>query len=147
MYDNPYIPNYPNPYFTGYNMPHFNGNMQPNMFNQQTPTAPQNGAQIAKNTNKYYVCGMDGARGYQLPKNSEIILCDDSSSIIYDVIVDAEGKRTVTAYDIVAHQEEPPIDYSTFATKDDLKTLKDELMKMHTAPSAPTVSKPVTAKI
>lgn len=140
MYQNPYIANYPNPYFNGYNM-------QANMFAQQAANMAQNASNASKSTNKYYVSGVEGAKSYQLPKNSEAILLDDSSSVIYDVIVDSEGKRTVTSYDIVPHQEEPPIDYSSFATKDDLKSLKEEFMKMRTSPSAQTVSKPATAKI
>ena len=95
------------------------------------PTASQ------KVSNKIYVSGMEGARSYNLSPNSEMILCDDTKNIIYDVVVDSNGKRTITALDVKEHQEEAPIDYTQFASKDDIAKLRDELLKRPTPPTQP----------
>ena len=95
--------------------------------NYQIPT--QN-TTIQKASNKIYVCGLEGARSYPLNPNSEMILCDDTKDIIYDVIVDQSGKRTVTSLDIVVHKDEPPVDMSIYATKDDIEKLRKELKKI-----------------
>ena len=104
--------------------------VQPQPSYQTQSNNAQNGLQ--RFTNKVYVSGIEGARSYQLSPNSEAILCDDANSVIYDVIVDQNGKRSVVAYDIVEHKEAPPIDFSQFATKDDIAKLKEELMKRPT---------------
>lgn len=119
---------YPNPYYNPYNQPIFNGgnmygtNYQNNSNNQQN--TPQ------KASNKIYVSGIEGARSYNLNPNSEMILCDDTKNVIYDVMVDSTGKRTITALDVSEHKEEPPIDMSQFATKQDVDNLKEELKKI-----------------
>ena len=120
-------PNYYAPYQNGYNAPNYNGMGQSQPSYQNQYNNAQNGSQ--RLTNKVYVTGIEGARFYQMSPNSEAILCDDTNSVIYDVVVDASGKRSVVAYDIVEHKEAPPIDFSQFATKDDIAKLKEELMK------------------
>lgn len=126
MYNNYY------PYPNGYNPQNYNNVPQAQPSYQMQPNAAQNGLQ--RFTNKVYVSGVEGARSYQLSPNSEAILCDDTNSVIYDVIVDANGKRTVTAYDIVEHKEAPPIDFSQFATKEDIAKLREELVKKQYQP-------------
>lgn len=120
-------PNYYAPYQNGYVTPNFNGMGQSQPSYQNQSNIAQNGSQ--RFTNKVYVSGVEGARSYQLSPNSEAILCDDTNSVIYDVVVDQNGKRSVVAYDIVEHKEAPPIDFSQFATKDDIAKLKEELTK------------------
>ena len=122
-----YYPNYYAPYQNGYATPNYNGIGQPQPSYQQQANAPQNGLQ--RFTNKVYVSGIEGAKSYQMQPNSEVILCDDTNSVIYDVVVDATGKRSVMAYDIVEHKEAPPVDFSQFATKDDIAKLREELVK------------------
>lgn len=116
-----------NPYFTPYNAPNFNnGNMYGMNYQNNSsvqPSAPQ------KATNKIYVSGIEGARSYNLQPNSEMILCDDTKDLIYDVVVDGNGKRTITTLEVSEHKEKPPVDYSQFATKQDIDTLKEELNK------------------
>lgn len=126
---------YPNPYFNPYNSPNFNGTNMYGTNYQNNPNAQPNALQ--KVSNKVYVSGMEGARSYNLAPNSEMILCDDTKNIIYDVVVDSNGKRTITALDVKEHQEEAPIDMSQFATKDDIAKLKEELLKRPT-PTQPT---------
>jgi hypothetical protein len=102
-------------------------NYQP--YNQQGKgQTPVYGANNTPQTNKIYVSGIEGARSYQLSPNTEMLLCDDNQNIVYDVVVDAQGKRTVTALDICVHQEQPKPDFSTFATKEDIAKLREELM-------------------
>lgn len=78
---------------------------------QQTPAYGSNNAPKIS-SNKIYVSGIEGARSYQLAPNTEMLLCDDSKDIVYDVVVDVSGKRTVTALDVSVHEETPPIDIS-----------------------------------
>lgn len=118
---------YPNPFYNPYNVPNFNGTNMYGTNYQNQQTMQQNALQKA--TNKIYVSGIEGARSYNLNPNSEVLLCDDAKNIVYDVIVDANGKRTITMLDVKEHVEEPPIDFSNFATKDDIQKLREELCK------------------
>lgn len=97
--------------------------------NQNPMQQMQNNIPVQSRTNKIYVSGFEGAKSYQLQPGSEMILCDDNEDIIYDVIVDNTGKRTVTALDIVEHKSAPSIDYSKLATKEDVENLRKEFFK------------------
>lgn len=59
------------------------------------------------------VNGENGARAYQLGANSSALLLDESGSLVWLVVSDGAGYKTVTAYDITPHQSAPTIDYST----------------------------------
>ena len=122
---------YPNPFYNPYNVPNFNGTNMYGTNYQNQPSVQQNAPQ--KVSNKIYVSGIEGARSYNLAPNSEMLLCDDTKNIVYDVIVDNQGKRTITALDVREHQEEPPVDFSNFATKDDIAKLREELCKKTTS--------------
>lgn len=104
-YENPYAPGGYTP-FPQYSPP-------------QMPQTPR--------TNKIYVSGIEGARSFQMAPGTEMLLCDDNQDIVYDVVVDAQGRRTVTALDIRLHEETPAVDFSAFATKADLDKLREEL--------------------
>ena len=122
---------YPNPYFNPYNSPNFNsGNMYGTNYQNNPNVQPSTSQKVS---NKIYVSGIEGARSYNLQPNSEMLLCDDTKNIIYDVVVDNNGKRTITALDVKEHVEEPPVDFSMFATKDDIAKLREELLKRPTS--------------
>lgn len=123
---------YPNNIFNPYNVPNFNGTNMYGTNYQNNPNYQPNANQ--KVSNKIYVSGIEGARSYNLTPNSEMLLCDDTKNIVYDVIVDNQGKRTITALDVREHQEEPPIDFSNFATKDDISKLREELLRKPNPP-------------
>ena len=89
---------------------------------------PTNNTQ--KYSNKIYVSGIEGARSYPLNPNSEVLLCDDTNDIVYDILVDPDGKRTINVLDVKQHEEAPPIDMSQFATKEDIEKLKKEFKKL-----------------
>lgn len=99
---------------------------------QQTPAYGANNAPKL-NTNIVRVYGIDGARNYQLPPNSDVMLYDNDRDIVYRVTVDGTGKRDVVMLDLSEHKEEPPIDFSAFATKEDIAKLRDEFASMTAA--------------
>lgn len=90
----------------------------------------QNQMQNQRQSNKIYVSGIEGARSYQMMPNSEMIFLDDNQSIIYDVLTDIQGKRTINVYDVVPHKSEEEIKLSQFATKEELEVLKQEIDKL-----------------
>lgn len=106
-----------------------NGNYMGFNPNIQYPFQAQPQGNTGRYSNKYYVSGIEGARSYPVPPNTEMILCDDTSDVIYDVVVDNAGKRTITALDVKVHEEAPPVDMSKFATKEDIIKLREELLK------------------
>lgn len=87
-----------------------------NPFNPYGGQMPQNNGNFAqpqyqppKQSNKIYVSGIEAARAYQVPFNSEILLVDSEKDILYEVVTDAQGKKTVNVFDITVHQEEPSL--------------------------------------
>lgn len=56
------------------------------------------------------VHGRSGAEVYNMPPNSSVLLLDESEPIVYLAQTDGAGYKTITAYDIQAHQELPPVD-------------------------------------
>ena len=86
MYNNPYL----NPYMNQY---------------QQTQAHPQ--SQVVK------VNGENGARAYQIGPNSSALLLDESGTLVWLVVTDGAGYKTVTPYDIAPHQSAPAPDFST----------------------------------
>lgn len=87
---NPY-PQY-NPYFQ---------QMQA-MQSAPAPTLPQQ--QIIQ------VNGKASVDTISLAPNSSILVMDTSAPIVWMCVSDGVGKVTATPYDIVVHQEEPPVD-------------------------------------
>lgn len=132
-------------------MPFNGGQHQPmNSFQgqPQTPNVGQNnGSQTYTNILRVY--GMDGARNYQLPNNSDVILYDNDKDIAYRVTVDGTGKREVLPLDLSEHKDEPPVDYSG-----ELSAIRKELDKTNASvaklreefASAKTSKKPIIAE-
>ena len=88
---NPY-PQY-NPYFQ---------QMQAMQASAPAPTLPQQ--QIIQ------VNGKASVDTISLAPNSSILVMDTSAPIVWMCVSDGVGKVTATPYDIVVHQEEPPVD-------------------------------------
>jgi len=81
-----------------------------------------------KQSNKIYVSGLQGARAYPTVRNSEMLLCDDTLDIIYDVETDFEGKKIVRVFDVSEHIEPPTLD--TNALLERLNKLEQAVSKL-----------------
>ena len=93
----------------GYQNPFFN----PYGFMQQAqPVQPVLPAQQVIRVN-----GENGAKAYQMGANSSALLLDESGLMVWLVTADGAGYRTVSAYDIVPHQEAPKPDYTTLESR------------------------------
>ncbi len=102
---------YQNPYFNPYSF------MQPQMQQVQLPQQ-----QVVK------VNGENGAKAYQLGANSSALLLDESGLLVWLVTADGAGYKTVSAYDIVPHQEQPKPDFGDLESR--IKTLEKRLEEM-----------------
>lgn len=56
------------------------------------------------------VNGENGARALQIAPNSSALLLDENAPIVWLVITDGAGYKTVTPYSITPYQPEPPVD-------------------------------------
>ena len=101
------MPGYQNPYLNPY------GFMQQQQFGQQLQPAVQAGPQQQVTR----VNGENGARAYQIGANSSALLLDESGLLIWLVTSDGAGYKTVSAYDIVPHQEAPAPDYGSLENR------------------------------
>ena len=93
---------------------------------QMPQTPPQN---PPLQTNIIYVNGIDDARNRPLPPNSNYAFMDNDKAILYRKTVDAQGKMTVEAFDIVPHTE-APVEQPDYALKSDILMLQKELAKL-----------------
>lgn len=57
-----------------------------------------------------HVNGENGARAYQLPPNSSVLLLDDTAPIIWLCQTDGAGYKTATPYKIEPYVPSPPVD-------------------------------------
>ena len=81
----------------GFNNPYMPGNYQ-------TPYTPTQ--QVTR------VNGRNGAQAYTLGPNSSALLLDESGTLVWLVTTDGASYKTVSAYDIVPHQDVPAPDFS-----------------------------------
>lgn len=103
MYGNPYMPQAPmQPMQPQYAPP-------PNPWQARLAAMeqPQAAGQPYRIIN---VTGEAGARTYQMPPNSSILLLDDTAPIVWFCQTDGAGYKTVTPYTITPYQPEPPTD-------------------------------------
>lgn len=56
------------------------------------------------------VNGKASADSIQLAPNSSVIVADKNAPVIYMCVSDGVGNVTATAYDIMPHQDKPPVD-------------------------------------
>lgn len=94
-----------NPYnFNMYNNPYNN------IFNPQQQIQSQNN--VLPQQQIIQVNGKASVDTIQLAPNSSILVMDTSAPIVWMCVSDGVGKVTSTPYDIVVHEEKPPIDIS-----------------------------------
>lgn len=79
-----------------------------NFYNQYYPTNKQ---EIV------HVNGENGARAYQLPPDSNILLLDDNAPIVWLVRTDGAGYKTVTPYSITPYVQEPEVDIKSLESR------------------------------
>lgn len=95
--------------------------------------APNNGAKVYSNIIRVY--GIEGARNYPLPNNSNVVMHDNENDIEYHVTVDETGKRNVLQIDLSEHKEEPKPDYRQIQeaitkTQSEVAKLREEVANM-----------------
>ena len=86
------------------------------MYGNFFPQMPQNPYMQAVQPQKQEVVkvnGENGARAYQMPPNSSALLLDESGQLVWLVVSDGAGYKSVGAYDITPHQEAPAPDYGS----------------------------------
>ena len=69
------------------------------------------------------VNGENGARAFQLPPNSNVLLLDESAPLVWLVQTDGAGYKTVAPYTITPYQAQPAPDYGELDRR--LKILED----------------------
>ena len=69
------------------------------------------------------VNGENGARAFQLGANSSALLLDESGLIVWLVVSDGAGYKTVTPYDITPHKTAPAPDFGSLESR--IKRLED----------------------
>ena len=102
------------------------------MYNFQSPFAPAY-TPFAQNFNPVQasgqpmqvvrVNGRNGAEAYGLGPNSSALLLDEGGTLVWLVTSDGAGYKTVAAYDIVPHKEQPAKEYTDLETR--VKRLED----------------------
>lgn len=69
------------------------------------------------------VNGENGARAYQMPPNSSILLLDETAPIIWLKTTDGASYPTLTPYNITPYKPDPPIDVNNLENR--IKRLED----------------------
>ena len=134
MYQSPY--GQQNPYF---NSPYTNvqNNQQP--FQQQQPQMQNPQPTMQMQSNIEYVNGIEGAKAFILPPNTQKLLLDSDNAFFYIKTTDTQGKPSVRRFryiDIDAEQqaqpqrqEQPQDNYVTLQQFTDLLQNFDDLKK------------------
>lgn len=106
----------------GYQSPFFNpyGFMQQGQMPQAQPQIPQ--TQVVR------VNGENGAKAFSIGANSSALLLDESGTMVWLVTSDGAGYKTVSAYDIVPHQNAPAPDYGNIENR--LQTVEKKIEEM-----------------
>lgn len=132
MYQSPY--GQQNPYF---NNPYANvqNNQQP--YQQQQPQMQNPQPTMQMQSNIEYVNGIEGAKAFILPPNTQKLLLDSDNAFFYIKTTDTQGKPSVRRFryiDVDAEQnppkqDEPQVAYATLEQFTDLLQNVDELKK------------------
>lgn len=109
--------NFQNPYFTPYYQP-----------------------PVAQPSSVIKVNGENGARAYQMGANSSALLLDESGLMVWLVVSDGAGYKTVTPYDITPHKAAPVPDYGILESR--IKRLEDMMNDTADTSTARRRSKP-----
>lgn len=112
---------------------------QPNMQAQQQmahQSVPQQAQPIQQNippkTNKVFVMNKEAAGNAMAEFHSDYVYFDQDEPLLYNVVTDMQGKKTITTYRIEPYEpvNEPTttaIDTSMFVTQEQFKALQEQL--------------------
>ena len=125
---------YPNPYLGNYGA--YQPMQQPMAQLQAGQYASQGIGQMAQQAPVHgfiYVTGLDGAKAYQMPPNSEIPLFDSTDDVIYLKTTDGAGFPTITICDVYKRGD-ADADQGEYVTRDELdrayRDLAEQLDRM-----------------
>ena len=96
--------------------------INPYGYGQQIPQAFPS-QQLQPQQQVIRVNGENGARAFQIGANSSALLLDESGTAVWLVTSDGAGYKTVAAYDIIPHKNEPDKTYTDLETR--VKKLED----------------------
>ena len=121
-------------------MPYQNPYLPPQMGNQYAQYQPQGympaiGTPMQQQQQQQpvhgfvYVTGLDGAKAYQMPPNSEMPLFDSSGDIMYIKTTDGAGFPTIKVCDVSERQAAQAIVSSEYVTHDELERVYADISK------------------
>jgi hypothetical protein len=76
-----------------------------------------------------YVTGIDGAKAYQMPPNSEMPLFDDSGDVLYIKTTDGAGFPTITVVDCTKRDSQP-VSQQDVPTMADVEAVHNEIEQL-----------------
>lgn len=123
-YNNPYMLNqvqqYTQPYIQSGYTPQYN-----QAYNQG----------VQSNNNIIWVQGEVGARSYQLPPSSSVLLLDNDDSKFYIKTTDASGMATLKEYKFEEYREQKKQDFDTeqYVTKQEFQEFKANIEAVYNA--------------
>lgn len=138
MYQQPYPMQFMPPYPYGQTLRNsygnerdfYNANMTPPQPQQQNMYAPQQ-PPMQMQTNIEYVNGIEGAKAFILPPNTQKLLVDSDNPFIYIKTTDAQGKPSVKHFRYipvdVEQQAQPQVNYATLQQYQDLMAMVDTM--------------------
>lgn len=117
------------------NNPLYNQYINPYAGYGQNPYQQQPKQEVVK------VNGENGARAFPIGANSSALLLDESGELVWLVVTDGAGYKTVMPYDITPHQQAPTPDFNTLEQR--IERLEGLIMHGNTSdtPTARTESR------
>lgn len=76
------------------------------------------------------VSGENGAKAYQIPPNSSVLLLDSTDNVIWCKTTDAGGFATLTGYKITPIENKAAPDLTEYVTRKDFDELRDRFDKL-----------------
>lgn len=114
------------------------------LMNPYLPNPGQNPYQQAPKQEVVKVNGENGARAFPMGASSSALLLDESGTIVWLVVTDGAGYKTVAPYDITPHQTAPAPDYSNLDER--VKKLEDFINGFTNDTSAAGNEQPANAR-
>ena len=107
--------NYNNPYFNPYQA-----------YSYTQPTQQQTQATQTNYIPLTFINGIEGAKAFIVAPNQMVYLKDSDSNILYEKKADAQGRYTLTAFELkqIEINAPTPTPVNTYATTNDLNALK-----------------------
>ena len=128
MYGNPYLPQLQD--------------MQSQLMQLQNNLPQQRPIQMQQSVQIQFVKGTEGARAYNIPASSSVILMDSNDPVFYMKTTDANGIETVKAYDFTERETTTPESaLDKFVLKTDFEKLTEQVEELTKSLTSPNVEK------